>query len=598
MKRFFMRLPKRLSSVSIQKQLFIIYVPLIFLATVVIGTFLVYDSTQQLMQNYKHLAALNTQRAKSAMFNTTNTFLNTSTTLSNDLNLRDLLTTNYQTENEAIIAINNYLVLNDIRDLQPSMSTIKIYVTNESIPNYTYFTQVDKNIEKTDWYKKAYTQSSAFWMTMPDENTPNHLFLFKSLPLPLSNEKAILALQLDYNFLSNQLRTSAYDLELQLNDDPLFYNDELKQVGNAPSFKIEKSINPTESMQETEGPLAIVAVNSLKLLNSSDRIYFYSIDHQAYNSLKKNVLRWGSIILVILVATLFIIILFARFFSNRIHKLQSAVYYASIEQYDQLQNVSGKDEVSKISLDFHKIIHHIHQKEEEIYRSKMLEQELLNKQQQMDYKLLASQINPHFLFNTLETIRMMSLKAGNSDAAYAIKLLGKSIRYTLEAHGTKLTTLEKSLEFVHTYVRIQRIRFGERVNYSYRVDNAINEKEVQMLPLLIQPLIENAISHGLEGLTSNGKIELSVQKKNDDIEIQIKDNGIGIPPEELQLLQKKILESSSNSKESIGLSNVNHRVKMYYGDAYGLTIKSTVGEGTTVFLLIKNISQETKTTFE
>lgn len=590
MKRFILRLTQRLSSVSIQKQLFIVYVPLIFLATMFIGTFLIYDSTQQLLQNYKHLAALNTQRAKSTVFNTTNTFLNTATTLSNDLNLRDLLTTNYQTENEAIVAINNYLVLDNIRDLQPSMSTITIYVTNETIPNYTYFTQVDESIEKTDWFQKAYTQSSAFWMTQSDEKTPNHLFLFKSLPLPLSNEKAILSLQLDYNFLSNQLRTSAYDLELQLNDDPLFYNDELKHVGNVPSFKLEKTITPKEVMQKTEGPLAVVAVNSLKLLNSPDRIYFYSIDYQAYTSLKKNMLLWGSIILIILLATLCIIVLFARFFSNRIQQLQSAVYYASLEQYDQLQNVSGKDEVSKISLDFHKIIHHIHQKEEEIYRSKILEQELLNKQQQMDYKLLASQINPHFLFNTLETIRMMSLKSGNSDVAYAIKLLGKSIRYTLEIHGTKLTTLEKSLEFVHTYVRIQRMRFGERVNYSYTVDNTLNAKEVQMLPLLIQPLVENAVSHGLEGLTSNGKIELSVLKKNTDIEIQIKDNGIGIHPKELQLLQQKIQASSSNSKESIGLSNVNHRVKMYYGEAYGLTISSIIGEGTTVSLLIKNIS--------
>lgn len=590
MKRFILRLTQRLSSVSIQKQLFIVYVPLIFLATMFIGTFLIYDSTQQLLQNYKHLAALNTQRAKSTVFNTTNTFLNTATTLSNDLNLRDLLTTNYQTENEAIVAINNYLVLDNIRDLQPSMSTITIYVTNETIPNYTYFTQVDESIEKTDWFQKAYTQSSAFWMTQSDEKTPNHLFLFKSLPLPLSNEKAILSLQLDYNFLSNQLRTSAYDLELQLNDDPLFYNDELKHVGNVPSFKLEKTITPKEVMQKTEGPLAVVAVNSLKLLNSPDRIYFYSIDYQAYTSLKKNMLLWGSIILIILLATLCIIVLFARFFSNRIQQLQSAVYYASLEQYDQLQNVSGKDEVSKISLDFHKIIHHIHQKEEEIYRSKILEQELLNKQQQMDYKLLASQINPHFLFNTLETIRMMSLKSGNSDVAYAIKLLGKSIRYTLEIHGTKLTTLEKSLEFVHTYVRIQRMRFGERVNYSYTVDNTLNAKEVQMLPLLIQPLVENAVSHGLEGLTSNGKIELSVLKKNTDIEIQIRDNGIGIHPKELQLLQQKIQASSSNSKESIGLSNVNHRVKMYYGEAYGLTISSIIGEGTTVSLLIKNIS--------
>ncbi len=89
----------------------------------------------------------------------------------------------------------------------------------------------------------------------------------------------------------------------------------------------------------------------------------------------------------------------------------------------------------------------------------------------------------------------MAMTSGNSDVVYAIKLLAKSMRYTLEAHGTKRTSLEESLDAVHVYVKIQRMRFGDRVNFSYSVSNEIDQKEVQILPLLIQPLVENAISH-------------------------------------------------------------------------------------------------------
>ena len=586
-KTIFTRVSNRLSTFSIKKQLFIIYVPLIFLATIVIGSFLVIDSTNQLIQNYKHLAVLNTQRVKSTIFNTTNTFQNTAAMLSNDLELRDLLTENYLNEQDAILAINNYRVIDSIRDLQSSISNLNIYTTNQSIPNYKYFKQVDEKIRQTDWYQKASAQSSAFWITNSNESSPNQLFLYKSLPLPLSNEKAILEIQLDYNFLSNQLRTSSYTLEIQLNDDPIFYHDNLKNIGNTPSIKLSKDTFASESMQKIKNSWAIASMNSLRLLNTSDKIYIYSFDYHAFNNLKANMILWSSIVIATLFSTLLIMLMFTRFFSNRVQKLQTAVYYASIEDYEQLQDVSGKDEISQISLDFHKVIQRIKQKEEELYHSRMLEQELLNKQQNMEYKLLASQINPHFLFNTLETIRMMSLKSGNSDAAYAIKLLGKSIRYTLEIHGTKMTTLEKDLEFVHTYIRIQRMRFGERVNYSCKIANDIVPYQVDMLPLLIQPLIENAITHGLEKLTSNGYIKLTIEKNNRDIIIKVIDNGVGITPTELAELQEKIQFSSSSSSENIGLSNVNYRAKMFYGESYGLTIESTQGKGTTITLNIR-----------
>lgn len=326
--------------------------------------------------------------------------------------------------------------------------------------------------------------------------------------------------------------------------------------------------------------------------NKEDIITIYSADTNAYSNLHANLIRWSTIVLVILITTFIIVFLFARFFTKRISQLQQAVYFASIEDYDFFQNISGEDEISQISLDFHKIIQRIKKKEEEIYRSRLAQQELLTQQQQMEFNILAGQINPHFLFNTLETIRMMALTSGNSDVVYAIKLLAKSMRYTLEAHGTKRTSLEESLDAVHVYVKIQRMRFGDRVNFSYSVSNEIDQKEVQILPLLIQPLVENAISHGLEGITYPGFVRLTITKDGHDLVIVVQDNGSGIPPEKLEHLQQKIKTPSTHAKKNIGLANVNHRVKMFYGPEYGLTIESVLGSGTQVTLRIHDLSQD------
>ena len=161
------------------------------------------------------------------------------------------------------------------------------------------------------------------------------------------------------------------------------------------------------------------------------------------------------------------------------------------------------------------------------------------------------------------------------------------MRNTLEVHGTKLQSLEESLDAVHTYVKIQRMRFGDRVNFSYSVSNKIDQSETLILPLLIQPLVENAISHGLEVLTTKGFVRVTITKEKEDLIITVQDNGIGIPAEKLKALKEKIKESSSTSKKSIGLQNVHHRAKMYYGEGYGLTISSVENSGTLVVLRVK-----------
>ncbi|WP_270277154.1 sensor histidine kinase [Enterococcus casseliflavus] len=583
---------KHLNQFSIRRQLFIIYLPIIILSTVTIGLMLVWDSTKQLTGNYQHLTELNAQRVKSILFDTTNTLTNSASTLSNDTHLRTILTTSFSEEQEAADTISEYERIDEIRSLQTSIADLTIYTTNETIPDYKFFRQADDAIKESLWYQRAMKQPDAFLMTSEQEGEMNRLTLYKNLPLPLSEESAVLAIQVDYNYLSNRLRNSSYKLELQLNDDANFYSDTINQVGEPIRFSSDSELSTADTFLKKNDDRFLIAKSTLPMSNKEDIITIYSADTNAYSNLRTNLIRWSTIVLVILITTFIIVFLFARFFTKRISQLQQAVYFASIEDYDFFQNISGEDEISQISLDFHKIIQRIKKKEEEIYRSRLAQQELLTQQQQMEFNILAGQINPHFLFNTLETIRMMALTSGNSDVVYAIKLLAKSMRYTLEAHGTKRTSLEESLDAVHVYVKIQRMRFGDRVNFSYSVSNEIDQKEVQILPLLIQPLVENAISHGLEGITYPGFVRLTITKDGHDLVIVVQDNGSGIPPEKLERLQQKIKTPSTHAKKNIGLANVNHRVKMFYGPEYGLTIESVLGSGTQVTLRIHDLSQD------
>ena len=227
----------------------------------------------------------------------------------------------------------------------------------------------------------------------------------------------------------------------------------------------------------------------------------------------------------------------------------------------------------------------INETDAKMFQAMLNEQQLENAQQVMEMKMLASQINPHFLYNTLESIRMQSITAGNREVANSIKLLGKSMRYVLENTGTSSITLNKELDYIETYLMIQKIRFGDRVNYELMIDSDINLNQYNILPLLLQPVIENAILHGLDEVEENGKIEVRIYKHKDEfLEVMIKDNGKGMHTEELEELKAKIQHDTLDTSNSIGLSNINRRIHLCYGERFGMTIQSSLDNGTIVTL--------------
>lgn len=193
-----------------------------------------------------------------------------------------------------------------------------------------------------------------------------------------------------------------------------------------------------------------------------------------------------------------------------------------------------------------------------------------------ELKALQAQINPHFLFNAINTI--VSLIRTKPDKARDLLIhLGLYFRKNLHKNEDEVN-LDKELQHVKSYLEIEKARFGEKLEVKFDIPKNI---KCSLPPLILQPIIENSIKHGIMNKLENGIIKIKATKEKGHIKLSVEDNGDGIPEKEL-----KYLLSPSKDTKSIGLRNVNNRLKLKYGEEYGINIKSKVGEGSIVTIKI------------
>ena len=212
--------------------------------------------------------------------------------------------------------------------------------------------------------------------------------------------------------------------------------------------------------------------------------------------------------------------------------------------------------------------------------------QMLRKQAELN--ALQSQINPHFLYNTLDSIRGQALMEDMEELADMTEALSTFFRYNISKSGDRVT-LEDELENVENYMRIQRFRFGDRIALAIEVEST-QLLSCAMPKMTLQPLVENAVLHGLETSRKNGQITIRVQAVDDCMEIQVLDNGIGIPDEELCRINDCLNEPdgqiSLENHMGIALTNVCQRIRLRYGQAYGVHAFSTIHTGTEVRIML------------
>lgn len=591
MKHLLKKLEELLSRIKLRSQLNIVYTVGFFVPMACIGIFLIFNTSRLLSNYHEDLNESNNLRANTILFEITNQVYTVSVDLASDDALKEILSKSYSNKKDFVNQANNYGEINKYLNIYSELDTIEIYSENPTIQNYEKFLKVTDDIKEKAWYKKAQSQSSVFWIaeTKPDIHGNNYYNLSLVRKIPIIN--AVLKIKVNENYLRSILvDTNNNDHLLLYADDGGLFFSSIREWYDMPNiiyinyeeenYKFEDNIFVNDKKYMTN-------VSTLQLYETDNRIYICSLDNSAFENINQILSVCLLIILLATIVPFFLIRFFTVHFSSRVDTLREAMHKASNENYDVPAKLMGEDEISQAFTDLLTMVDKIKDKDAKMYEARINSQRLLNAQQRIEMEVLASQINPHFLYNTLETIRMKAFKAGDRDVATAIKLLGKSMRYVLENTGTSSTTLKNELDYIETYLQIQKLRFSDRINYSLIIEEGLNTAEHDVLPLLIQPIVENALGHGLEDKEEAGLILIEVYtKKSEWLHIDISDNGSGMSPATLQALRRKLETPHLNPNKNIGLYNINQRIKLCYGAQYGILIDSVQGKGTKVSLIL------------
>jgi len=243
--------------------------------------------------------------------------------------------------------------------------------------------------------------------------------------------------------------------------------------------------------------------------------------------------------------------------------------------------VQGEDEIAQLSEHFNDMARQLEAYTNEVYVSQI-------RQKEAELTALKSQIYPHFLYNTLEVIRMTAVDEDDGKVAGMVEALSDQIRYLIGTAGD-MVPLKQEVSMLEKYIFLINCRFGDKVVWSAQLGRL---SEITIPKLILQPLVENAFKHGVRGLQGQGQISLTAEKTEEaDILLTVMDNGKGMTQEELAGIRELLDGDDPGRKtefgwESIGLKNVHDRVRFLYGPAYGLRVWSKPGMGTAVSVRI------------
>ena len=291
-----------------------------------------------------------------------------------------------------------------------------------------------------------------------------------------------------------------------------------------------------------------------------------------------NMLKTRLFIVFVILLIIFIVILINSYISfrvtNPIRELEKSVKELEEGNLDADIYMGGSYEVQHLGKSV----------QDMKFRIKGLMQDIVSEHEEKrksEFDSLQAQINPHFLYNTLDIIVWQIENEKQCEAVHTVTALARFFRLSL-GKGKNIVTVRDEIDHVKNYLMIQHMRFKNKFDYEF--DIAEDVLELPSLKLMLQPLVENAIYHGMEFMDGDGMIMVKAWRKEDELYLSVADNGLGMTEDKVEMILTGKSTSGNGRGSGIGVKNVNERIKLYFGEAYGLTIDSEPDEGTTVII--------------
>ena len=302
--------------------------------------------------------------------------------------------------------------------------------------------------------------------------------------------------------------------------------------------------------------------------------------------------RWTFLLgisgLSIAISSLFILLL-SRSVISRLHSLSQQMHRVEREDFSPLAvTPDSQDEVDHLITDYNMMARKIDSLINDRYKSEIERNELVMAGQQAELNALQSQVNPHFLFNALESIRMRSHIRGEHETARVIKLLSHMFR-RLAGWGDDMIALREELRFTREYIEIQQYRFGDRLKAEFSVDTGVADLLVPKLT--IQGLVENALVHGLEGRTDGGTVWVTVSRTGNRLAIRVSDDGVGCDPTTVRRALVAPRTELPTGSTHIGMANLYRRLRLHFGERLSFSFESKPDNGTVVQITIEDVDE-------
>jgi two-component system sensor histidine kinase YesM len=310
-----------------------------------------------------------------------------------------------------------------------------------------------------------------------------------------------------------------------------------------------------------------------------------------YQAMRAGIAQWEISYIILMVGAVVFSFLAAWGISRGIYipiqKLHDVTRTITQNDLQALMTGDNVDEITELGLSFNIMIGKIR----ELLDSKIKEQENLKK---AELRALQAQINPHFLYNTLDAIIWMAEDKKTDQVIDIVRALSSFFRISL-SKGRDWITIGEEIERTRSYLTIQKMRYRDILDFQIEMDEAAADNTT--LKLILQPLVENALYHGIKLKRNGGTITVRAQQKDEsEVVLEVEDDGIGFTPEKLARVQAELSDDSGDIRleSGYGIDNVNKRIKLYYGKQYGLSIKSEYQAGTRVTLVIPAKKDNTK----
>lgn len=500
-----------------------------------------------------------------------------SSSLYTNLNLNLFLEKDYVSSIDYIERHNSFLRnYNQSSPINPSINSIRFYTDNPSVIYSGGVYSIDSLQQELTNFKDALTNSngSQILIDTPSDENFETFSIIRNLDYFYNDKQKFVKVEINPETIRDIFNNVTFkgDVYLLNEKGEIEYtnNQSLKQ-------QLDKPINFNQV--EKEHSLVTIRAN----LNNGSYLNDWSVvgtisEETMLNTVNKSKLFIVLLAMINFLAPTIIIVIISSSFLTRLQRIIRHVKRMKNQDFELIHDQEYQDEIGQLTSEFNRMTKKINDLINDVLLVNIQNKDLEIKRNRAQLSALQSQINPHFLFNALETIRMRSLMKDERETAKIIHNMAKIFRNSL-TWGKDFVSVRDEVNLITSFLEIQKYRFGDKLNYQIYIDETAEDCKIPNMSIL--PFIENASIHGIEPLKENGEISVSISLYADTVTCVIKDNGAGITEEKRKQLLAS-LENEEDIRENVGIKNVYYRLKLYYPDQFYFNIDSHLDYGTTI----------------